>query len=37
MSAEDLQVFFDRYTKFKIQGNIKVSQERNTLYIIICV
>ena len=36
MSVEDLQVFFDRY-KFKIQDNIKVSQERNTLYIIICV
>lgn len=28
MSAEDLQLFFDRYTKCKIQDNIKVSQER---------
>lgn len=37
MSVEDLQVFLDRYTKCKIQDNIKVSQERNTLYIIICV
>ena len=39
MSAEDLKVFFDRYTKCKIQDNIKVSQQRNTctLYIIICV
>ena len=37
MSVEDLQVFLDRYTKCKIQDNIKVSQERNALYIIICV
>lgn len=37
MSVEDLQVFLDRYTKCKIQDNIKVSQERKTLYIIICV
>ena len=38
MSVEDLQVFLDRYTKCKIQDNIKVSlQERNTLYIIFCV
>ena len=37
MSVEELQVFLDRYTKCKIQDNIKVSQERNTLHIIICV
>ena len=37
MSVEDLQVFLDRYTKCKIHDNIEVSQERNTLYIIICI